>query len=424
MPPLVRLLRVIGGAGLVLILALPAWILVHSADLPNADDADLQETRPEVPAREDAGPLLDRAAAALAPLDDSADWERLAALARDEDWESALADRWLDLGGEALELLHRADAFPSVRIDAEPLDAPETRARTWLRFGQLLALRAAASRHHGEPLRALSEAVKLIRLGRRVEEGSPNLLYAMVSIALRTSGVRQIALTLPAVTIERERARELVRELGAASSQSANWAAVWSGEYRTMVEALEGVHDRAEQECSASEECWGLFPQSYLYQPQRTRAMFAELFRGLRDRAERACSELPPESHSSPSQISLFLRPNPVGRILFEVARPGFTRFHFRRCGFDSLIATAQASVALRAYQRGHGELPATLDAMVPDYLESVPRDAFDGESIRYDARRKLVYSVGSDFRDEGGRPDLSPFDPEDLREPTLVLTF
>jgi len=46
-------------------------------------------------------------------------------------------------------------------------------------------------------------------------------------------------------------------------------------------------------------------------------------------------------------------------------------------------------------YHRTPGELPATLDALVPAYLPAVPRDYIDGQPIRYSREFRAVWSVG-----------------------------
>ena len=40
----------------------------------------------------------------------------------------------------------------------------------------------------------------------------------------------------------------------------------------------------------------------------------------------------------------------------------------------------------------------------MPRHLEAVPIDAFDGGWLRYDRTARLVWSVGSDFRDRHGQ--------------------
>jgi hypothetical protein len=64
----------------------------------------------------------------------------------------------------------------------------------------------------------------------------------------------------------------------------------------------------------------------------------------------------------------------------------------------------AATALAARWYEQDQGQLPATLGALVPGYLPAVPVDPFgDGEALRYDRARGLVWSVGEDGDDQGG---------------------
>ena len=78
--------------------------------------------------------------------------------------------------------------------------------------------------------------------------------------------------------------------------------------------------------------------------------------------------------------------------------------------------------IAVRAYAAEHGELPATLAELVPAYLPQVPLDGYDGAPLRYSREKKLVWSVGDDLRDDGGR---APDDPKCCRaEPKWEIPF
>lgn len=71
------------------------------------------------------------------------------------------------------------------------------------------------------------------------------------------------------------------------------------------------------------------------------------------------------------------------------------------------MVVTA---IALERYRLRHGEYPAGLQELTPDYLKKTPVDFMDGKPLRY--RRKddgafLLYSVGEDGKDDGG--DGSP---------------
>jgi hypothetical protein len=63
--------------------------------------------------------------------------------------------------------------------------------------------------------------------------------------------------------------------------------------------------------------------------------------------------------------------------------------------------------IALELYRRNTGAWPAGLEALVPTLLPSVPPDRFDGQPLRYRLveGRPVVYSVGADRNDDGGRP-------------------
>jgi len=73
---------------------------------------------------------------------------------------------------------------------------------------------------------------------------------------------------------------------------------------------------------------------------------------------------------------------------------------------------TAQAgrnldvAFALGIYQRENGRYPKELAELAPKYLEKVPDDLFSGKPLVYrpDEKGFLLYSVGPDGKDDGGR--------------------
>ena len=66
----------------------------------------------------------------------------------------------------------------------------------------------------------------------------------------------------------------------------------------------------------------------------------------------------------------------------------------------------AVAALALQRYALRHGHMPATLDQLVPEFVEAVPRDYFAGAPLLYRtnaAAAPLLYSIGADGKDGGG---------------------
>jgi len=75
-------------------------------------------------------------------------------------------------------------------------------------------------------------------------------------------------------------------------------------------------------------------------------------------------------------------------------------------------IDGALVGIALELYRRDTGQWPKTLDELVPRFLPAVPVDRITGAPVRYrlvDAK-PLIYSVGCDLDDDGGRaPHIEP---------------
>ncbi|MCH8152992.1 MAG: hypothetical protein IH830_11555 [Planctomycetes bacterium] len=66
-------------------------------------------------------------------------------------------------------------------------------------------------------------------------------------------------------------------------------------------------------------------------------------------------------------------------------------------------------AIGLELYRRLNGAWPQSLEMLVPELLPAVPADRFDGRPLRYRLvdGTPLLYSIGADRDDDGGRPPL-----------------
>jgi hypothetical protein len=64
------------------------------------------------------------------------------------------------------------------------------------------------------------------------------------------------------------------------------------------------------------------------------------------------------------------------------------------------------ADLAVRQYLHERGQAPGTLDELMPSYLPAVPIDPFSGKPLIYRVQDDgfVIYSVGPDGKDDGGR--------------------
>jgi hypothetical protein len=87
-------------------------------------------------------------------------------------------------------------------------------------------------------------------------------------------------------------------------------------------------------------------------------------------------------------------------------------------------LRTSIVAIAVERFRLAHGKLPEKLDELVPQFLSAVPVDPFDGVPLRYHhlAKGYVIYSVGSDGHDDGGRE--KPADWKSGDKTTYDITF
>lgn len=96
--------------------------------------------------------------------------------------------------------------------------------------------------------------------------------------------------------------------------------------------------------------------------------------------------------------------PNSFGR--FFVSERDISEFHSKMPAYRSTRnEITKAVIALRLYSRSHqGNLPSSLSSLVAEgFLGSMPMDWFACAPLRYDSKRRLVYSIGPSGVDHGG---------------------
>jgi hypothetical protein len=94
--------------------------------------------------------------------------------------------------------------------------------------------------------------------------------------------------------------------------------------------------------------------------------------------------------------------------VLARIAVPNFPRAMQTAAQNQTLVNQALIVCGLERYRLAHSDYPETLDALVPQFVEKLPRDIIGGQPLHY--RRTadgkfLLYSVGWNETDDGGEP-------------------
>ncbi|TAL04738.1 MAG: hypothetical protein EPO07_04795 [Verrucomicrobia bacterium] len=105
---------------------------------------------------------------------------------------------------------------------------------------------------------------------------------------------------------------------------------------------------------------------------------------------------------------SLLFDPDNDLRELFTHSIVSLTKVLNRVMSAEAARQLAISGIALKRYHLRHGSYPTNLAALVPEFVETIPRDPVDGQPLRYRATANdsfVLYSIGEDAKDDGGDP-------------------
>ena len=112
-------------------------------------------------------------------------------------------------------------------------------------------------------------------------------------------------------------------------------------------------------------------------------------------------------------------RPNRLC-IFSRMLLPALSRCFLTDADCAARLRTARVALAVERFRKTHGAaLPATLQELVPAYLNKIVTDPYDGEPLRFKKRDSgyVIYSLGRNEKDDGGkeRNSKKPNDPYDI---------
>jgi|GEM_PF-1149334 hypothetical protein len=130
-------------------------------------------------------------------------------------------------------------------------------------------------------------------------------------------------------------------------------------------------------------------------------------------KAGRASGQLDPFQLLTKLEAHLEKMPGLEGRLL---GGGGIDRSNHRN--HAARKQTGDVALAAHQYQRRHGEFPATVEQLVPEYLETIPFDPMSEIGVPIQYRREeggeaIVWSIGYNGSDDGG--DILGLNPKDI---------
>jgi hypothetical protein len=88
---------------------------------------------------------------------------------------------------------------------------------------------------------------------------------------------------------------------------------------------------------------------------------------------------------------------------------PEFHSVFLKEASLEAMMLATRAGLASKIYKSRTGHYPEGLEALVPDILPEIPIDPFTGKPLVFRIKdgELLIYSLGSNGKDDGGRSSL-----------------
>lgn len=259
---------------------------------------------------------------------------------------------------------------------------------------RLNSLHAASLLHQGRAPEALEEALGVMDAGQVMLRSGQPIIAALVGMLVEDIGARRARAVIESGALDKSRLLDAARRLSAHRGGAAALQAGLRFEYLVTSNMLDHMPKYASMGTNGHWYHSLLARSRYLYQPLRTRALYAGRFRGLIAEAAKPCLQARPPPHEP---VPVDAKPNTVGRILFNDPFPQYDKLYVKRCEDDFRVASVVAAAALAAYRLDRKRWPAALEDLVPDYLASVPVDPFSGAPLLYSPESGEVHSAGKD---------------------------
>jgi len=371
-------------------------IVIVFGDAPPPDDADLMPTRLDIPDEENAFTHLERARAVLY-------WPRADENRLDDVIEGFLPDFDLardviDRNAETFKHLDAALACKHCQVpEIEGPDTPLPYLSDWRALVDLSVLRAALLHHTGNEQAAFDQVLTAVRLGHVFETCRGGMcIHHMVSNMAKQSALARLRNMLPQASLPKETLRRISDELRNYYADSRALAETCRNEYVLACQTVDAVKANGiNMGEGRSRRVFG-----HLLQPNKTKRLIADFCRTEIRNFDRPFEtqranllELSPRSDAHLEFPVYLLQMNATGKLLAtDLLYPTYLIPRLKSCNTVDITAT-RLLIALRSYELATGALPDSLNVLVPDFIEAIPIDDYDGKPLRYSPRERAVYS-------------------------------
>jgi hypothetical protein len=391
----------------VIIAILGTILSVFSSDMPPPNDSDM--TLPEVTVRAEDNAYYSLTRIQMYLYEPKGGADRLTAHLVGTKWDDRFVRDILYRNEKAIQYFHEAALKPQFQDPtANDYEDPSFDAfRSFHEMARVSSLKAARLFKRGRDIEALAEALNILENGQKIQNAQGSVLHYVIAAHMKNIGLDRMRRISQSTRLSPEILMSYVGKLEKYKQNEEGLKTAFMHEYGFLVWAIDEVTS-GQLTSEAGGVVKPLKSHRFYFKPNKTKSLFADFLRSQINNVDVPCgfrTVREVQRLTPSSMIQWFVTENLGGKILYDTAMPQYaTSVHETRCDEDLSVSATQVLFALRAFKMETGQYPDSLDELVPRYINSVPEDPFDGKPLRYSPQKKIIYSVGMDLEDSGGR--------------------
>lgn len=320
-------------------------------------------------------------------------------------WNAELARAVLATNQAALAAWDAAWQIPGFQVPKYKLEDELPYLGSWKAFAWLSLFRARIFWDEGRNADGFTEWLKLLRAGAALSDADGVVIHYLVGASIQHLALNCIRWPEFAAMTNQTELKTAIAELEKIYRQNLiGWTNSIRGENQMQLQWLADLRNgkvRTEDLPSGIFAVSAVIP---LFSFSSSQRLFCDASATLiQDGAAPYTQRRITKFEKRPGIGSMLMSGNFIGEMFFFMLFPSSDATLQRQKSLAVSIQSTRLILVLRAYQLAHGSLPETLDALVPEFLDKVPADDFDGQPLRYSREKKMVYSVGKNLADDGG---------------------
>jgi len=389
------------------LIALPLLLLIFifqtlsliTYDSPKQNDSDLQLPVLNIPKESNAYYKFSEANDAVYWPDDN---DLAKDLAEDKNWDDKLADEILSKNQKAISDFEAGIMLPSY-IAPEIADPANIRADLVLKsmssirsIARVNSIKALTLLKQGKDRDAIRQSMRTLKVGKMMQDGRGDAVGYLIGTATKEIGLANLRAIIKSSQLPSLELISYENELGEYEVDKTALQNIYKAMY---IDSVNNNRQIIETPLSGKRIFW--------YKPNKTQKLFADMARRNIDNVSRdTYSDVSKNDYMDKAIItpSIIFTENAIGKIIFSIVGVDLDNgLEAKKFQEVFSVKATQLLFAMKAYRQDNGNLPDSLEKLFPNYISEIPKDPFDGKTIRYSANDKIIYSVGKDLIDDGG---------------------